>query len=1009
MLRERLYLVLGILVIGSGITHAELVAHWKFDEGAGTVALDSSGHGNDGVFEGNLLWVPGQLGEALEGNGNTDVIHVPNAPSLDITDAVTVALWLYGGTPPDQPISKGEWSVSYGIRLDDAAGRLRQVNWRGRGPAAPAPGNSLNSLTALPNNEWVHVAVTFDVAAPGNNQKIFINGVLDAENRSDTPLSSNTSDVRLFAEGYANTNRFIFGGMLDDIRIYNTALADSDIPAIMKGTPEELAFGPSPDDGLTDVLRDGVLTWTPGKFAAEHNVYFGESFSDVNSATVPAASGLTANAFDPGRLVFDQTYYWRVDEVNGAPDRTVFKGDVWSFTVEPYSIQIPVDVNGVTASSFSGKNTPAMTVNGSGLTGSTHSTNSEHMWLSTPGDMSPWLMYELDKTQKLDKMLIWNSNSSSEGFIGWGLKDVIIETSVDGAEWTAIAEATQVNRAPGLPTYDEPQAIDLGLVPARYVRLTILSNWGGLLKQYGVSEVQFYGLPVYARTPSPESGAVDVVPNAVAAWRAGREASQHTLYLGMDADAVAEGSSPSASSMTHSIDLSVFDLALGATYFWKVDEVNEAEVPSVWAGPVWSLNTAAFLVVDDFESYGNLSPDRPFQTWLDGFGYSADEFFPVTYAGNGTGAGIGHDIWGPSSPYFNGQIMETENTIAGSSQSMPFYYTNTGGAASQTERTFTPSQDWTVGGVQTLSIAFRGQAGNTGSLFAIINNVKVTYPLDPSHIALSAWQAWNIDLTAVNTNLQNITKLVIGVEGSGAAGMILIDDITLHAAPGEILTPVQPGTSNLILDYTFDAGAGASIADASGHGYTGTFEILPQYADGVSGSAASFNGTSNYISVPASVWSSVSTQFTVSFWARGDADLADNWGFFAGDAAGRIVSCHLPWGGEVIFDTTPGWAAERVIVGAASDELTGQWRHWTFVRNTETGEKQVYMDGLLYGSAAPSADPIAGIDRFFIGAGDGAVSPYMGLMDDFQMYDRALSPEEILWLAGVTTPIDKPF
>jgi hypothetical protein len=121
------------------------------------------------------------------------------------------------------------------------------------------------------------------------------------------------------------------------------------------------------------------------------------------------------------------------------------------------------------------------------------------------------------------------------------------------------------------------------------------------------------------------------------------------------------------------------------------------------------------------------------------------------------------------------------------------------------------------------------------------------------------------------------------------------------------------------------------------------------------------------------------------------------------------VSCHLPWGGEVIFDTTAGWAEERVIVGAAPDELTGQWRQWTFVRNTETGEKHVYMDGLLYGSATPSADPIAGIDRFFIGAGDAAASPYMGLMDDFKIYNRALSAEEILWMAGVTTPIDKPF
>jgi hypothetical protein len=168
---KQVQFLVAILILYPFIVSADLVAHWKFDEGSGTTALDSSGSGNDGVFDGNPAWVTGQLGAALEGNGSSDVIRVPHSDSLDISQAVTVALWLFGGTPPDQPISKGEWNASYGIRLDDAGGRLRQINWRGRGPAAPAPGNSLNSVTALPQGEWVHVAVTFDVDATGNNRQ----------------------------------------------------------------------------------------------------------------------------------------------------------------------------------------------------------------------------------------------------------------------------------------------------------------------------------------------------------------------------------------------------------------------------------------------------------------------------------------------------------------------------------------------------------------------------------------------------------------------------------------------------------------------------------------------------------------------------------------------------------------------------------------------------------------------------------------------------------------------
>jgi len=441
---------------------------------------------------------------------------------------------------------------------------------------------------------------------------------------------------------------------------------------------------------------------------------------------------------------------------------------------------------------------------------------------------------------------------------------------------------------------------------------------------------------------------------------------------------------------------------LGKTYYWRVDEVNEAEAKTVWAGPVWSLSTPAALVVDDFESYNNSSPDRPFQTWLDGFGYSADDFFPVEYGGNGTGAGIGHDIWSVSSPYFDGDIMETERTIAGSNQSMPFYFDG----ASETERTL--EMNFTLGGVKTLSIPFRGQAGNTGTLYVKINGVKVTYTHDAANLAKATWLTFNIDLASVNTNLSSITKLAIGVEGN-ASGMILIDDITLHAQAGEIITPMPPDNSSLILHYTFDEGTGSSIGDSSGHGYTGTFESIPMWATGVSGSAISLDGIASYVNVPVAVWSSVSTEFTVSFWAFGDAELGNNWGFFAGAGDQRIVSCHLPWGSDVIFDTTLGWNAERVFVGAAADELRGQWRHWTLVRNTVTGEKYAYMDGVLYGTALPSADPIAGVEQFFIGAGNGGGSPYKGMIDDFKIYNRALSSEEVLSLAGVTSPIDKPF
>jgi hypothetical protein len=92
-----------------------------------------------------------------------------------------------------------------------------------------------------------------------------------------------------------------------------------------------------------------------------------------------------ANTYDPaGVLELGRTYCWRIDEVNAAPDFTVFKGQVWSFTVEPVSY--PLQNVTATASSFSEGTEPGRTVDGSGLDADDqHSVDQEQMWLSADG------------------------------------------------------------------------------------------------------------------------------------------------------------------------------------------------------------------------------------------------------------------------------------------------------------------------------------------------------------------------------------------------------------------------------------------------------------------------------------------------------------------------------------------------------------------------------------------------------------------------------------------------
>jgi len=109
--------------------------------------------------------------------------------------------------------------------------------------------------------------------------------------------------------------------------------------------PPKIAYNPDPIDGAELVPVNPTLTWTAGIGAKLHTVYFGEDFDTVNEDT--GGSGIGVKNYSPGQLKLAKTYYWRVDEYDGAG---TYKGDVWSFTTEgavtgPNPADGAVDVN----------------------------------------------------------------------------------------------------------------------------------------------------------------------------------------------------------------------------------------------------------------------------------------------------------------------------------------------------------------------------------------------------------------------------------------------------------------------------------------------------------------------------------------------------------------------------------------------------------------------------------------------------------------------------------------
>jgi hypothetical protein len=504
------------------------------------------------------------------------------------------------------------------------------------------------------------------------------------------------------------------------------------------------ATKPYPADGALDVPRDVVLNWKPGDLAETHMVYFGENFDDVNDAF--DATPQDANSYTQTEMLdFESTYYWRVDEVNAAPDFTVFKGAVWSFITEP--VAYPIASVTATSSAVSGPTEgPDNTVNGSGLNAlDQHSINAPDMWLGTPTSADPvTIEYAFDRVHQLHEMLVWNYNVQFEPVLGFGLKDVTVEYSENGTDWAVLGDV-EFAQATARADYTANTVVAFNGVAAQYVRLTIHSGWG-MLPQYGLSEVRFMSIPAYARQPQPDDGATDVRVNAALTWRAGRDAIAHEVRLGGDPDALTLVDTVATPSFTPP------NLDLGATYYWQVDSVQEAKT---WEGDVWTFATETHRVVEDFERY-NDEEDRIYETWLDGFGIADN------------GSTVGH---------LEAPFAETAIVNSGG-QSMPLFYDNTAATMSEAEYSFA-AQDWTANGIRSLSLYFHGAAGNTGQLYVKINNTKIDYDGPAANIGRPTWQLWSIDLSTAD-NMSSVSSLAIGIEGPGANGVVYIDDIGLY-------------------------------------------------------------------------------------------------------------------------------------------------------------------------------------------------------------------------------------
>jgi hypothetical protein len=478
------------------------------------------------------------------------------------------------------------------------------------------------------------------------------------------------------------------------------------------------AYVPAPADGATDVSTLAALSWLAGQDAVGHQVYFSMNRDDVENGAAVADQGVVdTTAFDAGMLRASTTYYWRVDELKTGDK--VEKGNVWSFTTGGQTNkalrQWWLGIAGTAVTDLTNNVDYPANPSGSELVDvfegpvdwADYYGQRILGWLKPPedGEYTFWISSD-------DGGALWLSTDADPtntvaiaSVSGWtGSRDFDNASGQGGANQKSAAISLQAGRKYFIQALQKEGGGGDNLAVA----------WQGPgINGRQVIEGRFVDTfalpPLQAFSPNPANGAVDVPQSPTLTWGAGERAQKHEVYLGQDQDAVAaaDTTSPLFKGSLTSTSLAVANLDWNTTYYWRVDEVAAGDPESPWTNGVWSFTTANFLLVDDFESYNDVegTDTRIYENWIDG------------YVDQSSGSIVGN---------FDPPFAE-RTIVHGGRQSMPMTYDNSVPPYfSEAYREFAPTQNWTVNGVDTLSLWVQGQQAEIAPVVETDGKMTVT-------------------------------------------------------------------------------------------------------------------------------------------------------------------------------------------------------------------------------------------------------------------------------------------
>jgi len=315
------------------------VGYWRFDEGSGNEAKDSSGNGNDGVING-ARFVPGPVDNALEFDGANDYVQVSDSPSLDINSQISMELWFY----PKEPnlhhflIDKlGTNNVrAYRLQITGNSGTDSFGNdYVENSILFGISHNNVNVIYLATTadhpvtvNKWNHIAATFD----GATMKIILNGIRVSEGKSQGNIAQNNNDLLIGVDYDIPGNADYYSkGIIDEVRISNIARTPDEIRQAyqtgitIKGGQAQLStssFNPGVDPGCV-----GYWSFNEGKGDTAYDGSGNENHGTINGANWTEGLMGSALEFDGEDDYVDSNYHLNPAETHSVSLWVYFPSD----------------------------------------------------------------------------------------------------------------------------------------------------------------------------------------------------------------------------------------------------------------------------------------------------------------------------------------------------------------------------------------------------------------------------------------------------------------------------------------------------------------------------------------------------------------------------------------------------------------------------------------------------------------------------------------------------------